>query len=444
MNVTREYYLNKLKSHIHDGFVKIITGIRRCGKSHLLFKQFKEYLIGTGVDECNILEIQLDADDFRPYRNAIALGEYLKSRLPTHRKSWFYVFIDEIQMCRKVLPEGVDLSRYAPEDRDELYVTFYDVLNGLRQRENVDVYVTGSNSKLLSTDIATNFRDRGVQIRIHPFSFGEYWPVSGCAERAQAFDRYLVWGGMPEAVALQDEGERAEYLKRLFTEVYLKDICERHRLKGDYVLGNVIDCLSSAVGSLTNPSRLANAMKTILRIETTDDTVNNYLGYLENAFLFSRVRRFEVKGGRYIESPSKYYAEDVGLRNARLNFRQVEPTHLMENVVYNELVRRGANVDVGVVPVVTRVNGKQEMRQHEIDFIVNTGMQKVYIQSAFSISDGEKFAQETLPLRKSGDFFRKVVVTSGYAEPRAGKDGIVTVGILPFLLDEKVYRSVVS
>lgn len=444
MNVTRDYYLNKLKNHIQDGFVKVITGVRRCGKSHLLFKQFREYLLGTGVDERRIIEIQLDADEFKPYRNAIALGEHLKSLLPKHPKSCFYVFIDEIQMCRKVLPDGIDPSRYAPEDRDELYVTFYDVLNGLRQRENVDVYVTGSNSKLLSTDIATNFRDRGVQIRIHPFSFGEYWPVSGCAERAQAFDRYLVWGGMPEAVALQDEGERAEYLKRLFAEVYLKDIRERHRLKGDYVLGNVIDCLSSAVGSLTNPSRLANTMKTLLRVETTDDTVNSYLGYLEDAFLFSRARRFEVKGGRYIESPSKYYAEDVGLRNARLNFRQVEQTHLMENVIYNELVRRGANVDVGVVPIVARVNGKQEMRQHEIDFVVNTGMQKVYIQSAFGQPEGEKLEQETLPLRKSGDFFRKVIVTSGYAEPRVGKDGIVTVGVLPFLLNEKIYQSIVS
>lgn len=249
---------------------------------------------------------------------------------------------------------------------------------------------------------------------------------------------------MPEAVALQDEGERAEYLKRLFTEVYLKDIRERHRLKGDYVLGNVIDCLSSAVGSLTNPSRLANTMKTLLRVETTDDTVNSYLGYLEDAFLFSRARRFEVKGGRYIESPSKYYAEDVGLRNARLNFRQVEQTHLMENVIYNELVRRGANVDVGVVPIVARVNGKQEMRQHVIDFVVNTGMQKVYIQSAFGQPEGEKLEQETLPLRKSGDFFRKVIVTSGYSEPRVGKDGIVTVGVLPFLLNEKIYQSIVS
>lgn len=439
MIVKRDFYLNKLKNHINDGFVKIITGIRRCGKSHLLFTQFKQYLIDTGVSERRIIEIPLDSDDFKSCRDAIALGEYLKKKLPKKSKNQYFVFIDEIQMCRKVLPEGVDLSRYASEDREEAYVTFYDVLNGLRQMEHVDIYVTGSNSKLLSKDIATNFRDRGVQIEVHPFSFAEYWPISGCSEKAEAFERYMTWGGMPEAVLKTNDVERAEYLKKLFTEVYLKDIRERNRLRDDYVLGAVVDCLSSSVGSLTNPTRLANTLKTKLKIDTTDDTINRYLELLEDAFLFKRVRRFDVKGNRYIDSPSKFYCEDPGLRNARLNFRQTEETHLMENVVYNELIRRGANVDVGVVPIVTKVNGKQEMRQHEIDFIVNLGIDKVYIQSAFKLENAQKREQETLSLRKTKDFFKKIVITSGYGEAKADESGIITVGVLTFLMNEKLF-----
>lgn len=436
MTVIRNFYLDKLKSHINDGFIKVITGIRRCGKSHLLFIQFKEYLLKSGVSEKRIILVPLDSDEFKDYRDAIALGDYLKKRLPKNPKAQYFVFIDEIQMCRKVLPEGVDLSRYAPEDREEAYVTFYDVLNGLRQLKNVDIYVTGSNSKLLSTDIATNFRDRGVQIEVHPFSFAEYWPISGCTEKAEAFERYMTWGGMPEAVFKPNDQERAEYLKKLFSEVYLKDIRERNKLRDDYILGAVIDCLASAIGSLTNPTRLANALKTELKVNTTDDTVNRYLDYLEDAFLFKRVKRYDVKGNRYIDSPSKFYCEDPGLRNARLNFRQTEETHLMENVIFNELVRRGANVDVGVVPIVSIVNGKQEMRQHEIDFIVNLGAHKIYIQSAFRLASHEKREQETLPLRKTKDFFKKIVITFGYGEPRQDENGVVEMGVLPFLLNE--------
>lgn len=435
MIVVRDFYLNKLKSHINDGFVKVITGIRRCGKSHLLFTQFKQYLLSCGVSEKRIIEIPLDSDEFKNYRDAIALGEYLKKKLPKKSQAQYFVFIDEIQMCRKILPEGVDLSRYAPEERDEAYVTFYDVLNGLRHFKNVDVYVTGSNSKLLSKDIFTNFRDRGVQIEVHPFSFAEYWPISGCSEKAEAFERYMTWGGMPEAVLKPNDYERAEYLKRLFNEVYLKDIRERNKLRDDYTLGAIVDCLSSSVGSLTNPTRLANTLKTELKINTTDDTVNRYLEYLEDAFLYKKVKRYDVKGNRYIDSPSKFYCEDPGLRNARLNFRQTEESHLMENIIFNELIRRGANVDVGVIPIVTKVNGKQEMRYHEIDFIVNLGVDKVYIQSAFKLESEEKKAQETLPLRKTKDFFKKIVITSGYGDARIDESGIVTIGILKFLME---------
>jgi len=438
MKVQRKQYLETLRHRMHNGLVKIITGIRRSGKSYLLSVLFKDYLLGEGVEENHIVEVPLDKDEFRDYRDAIALGDYVRSRLVNDGK-WNYVFIDEVQLARKILPKGVDLKRIAPEDRESAYVTFYDTLNGLRQMEHVDVYATGSNSKTLSSDIDTNFADRGTQIRMHPFSFAEYCDATKPEDKLAAFDRYLIWGGMPLAVAEANERLRAEYLRNLYSEVYINDIRKRYRLRGDYVLSRLIDVVSSATGSLTNPHKLVDTLRSTLKVETSDATIANYLGYLEDAFLFSKARRWDVKGKRYFDYPMKYYAEDTGLRNARLGFRDVDPSHAMENVIYNELVRRGCSVDVGVVPVVSvNSDGRQELRYHEIDFVVNRAPGKLYIQSAFSMPTQDKNDQELLPLRRSGDFFRKMVVTSGYSSPRVSDEGIIYVGVIPFLLDATI------
>lgn len=310
-------------------------------------------------------------------------------------------------------------------------------MNGLLRRTNVDVYVTGSNSRLLSSDIATNFRDRGDEVRLHPLSFGEY--VSAVkVEKAQAWERYLLWGGMPGVLAKRSDEERRAYLDQLFKKVYFKDIVERNRLKEGPLLGTLADVLSSAVGSLTNAKKLADTITTERQVKTNQPTVCRYLDLMEDSYLFNRVKRYDVKGRRYLASPEKFYAEDLGLRNVRLNLRQYEETHLMENAIYNELVSRGCSVDVGVVEYVTRVNGKQEKRQAEIDFIVNLGTAKVYVQSAFAIPDAEKRGQETVSLVKSGDFFRKIVVVSGFREPTSDESGIVYVGVIPFLLDPSI------
>lgn len=438
MKVQRKRYLEALQHRMHNGLVKIITGIRRSGKSYLLSVLFKEHLLSEGVEESHIIEVPLDRDEFRAYRDAIALGDYVRSRLVGDGK-WNYVFIDEVQLARKILPDEIDLKRIAPEDRDGAYITFYDTLNGLRQLPNVDVYVTGSNSKTLSSDIDTNFADRGSQIRMHPFSFAEYCEAVQAEDKLAAFDQYLVWGGMPLAVAESDDSLRAEYLKKLYSEVYINDIRKRNRLRDDHVLSCLIDVVSSAIGSLTNPHKLVATLRSALKVESTDATIAKYLGYLEDAFLFSKASRWDVKGKRYFDYPMKYYAEDIGLRNARLNFRDVDLSHTMENVIYNELVRRGCAVDVGVVPIVSvNSDGRQELRYHEIDFVVNRAPGKLYIQSAFAMPTQDKRDQELLPLRRSGDFFRKMVVTAGYSSPRLSEEGIIHVGIIPFLLDASI------
>ena len=438
MKVQRKRYLEALQHRMHNGLVKIITGIRRSGKSYLLSVLFKEHLLSEGVEESHIIEVPLDRDEFRAYRDAIALGDYVRSRLVDDGK-WNYVFIDEVQLARKILPDGIDLKRIAPEDRDGAYITFYDTLNGLRQLPNVDVYVTGSNSKTLSSDIDTNFADRGSQIRMHPFSFAEYCEAVQAEDKLAAFDQYLVWGGMPLAVVESDDSLRAEYLKKLYSEVYINDIRKRNRLRDDHVLSCLIDVVSSAIGSLTNPHKLVDTLRSTLKVESTDATIAKYLRYLEDAFLFSKACRWDVKGKRYFDYPMKYYAEDIGLRNARLNFRDVDLSHTMENVIYNELVRRGCAVDVGVVPIVSvNSDGRQELRYHEIDFVVNRAPGKLYIQSAFAMPTQDKRDQELLPLRRSGDFFRKMVVTAGYSSPRVSEEGIIHVGIIPFLLDASI------
>ncbi|HHW93647.1 MAG TPA: ATP-binding protein [Clostridiaceae bacterium] len=419
---------------MHNGRIKIITGIRRCGKSFLLFRLFKEYLYQQGIDDSQIIEIALDQKQYEAMRNPNTLYQYVVEKIEDLSKQ-FYLFIDEIQLSYKVKRLDVDESQVPEEDRELLYTTFYDILSDLMTRRNLDIYVTGSNSKMLSKDVATNFRDRGIEIRLHPFSFAEFYSVSDM-EKADAWEEYLVYGGMPLAVLEKNPREREAYLSSLFERVYVADIVERYRVTDSYV-NDLIDVLASNVGSLTNPSKLANTLNSVRRAGTTDKTVKKYLDVLEDAFLFTKVRRYDVKGKAYFNSPVKYYAEDVGLRNARLNFRQIEETHLMENILHNELVLRGFAVDVGSVRFTKTVDGRLlPERWHEIDFVVNRGSQKVYIQSAFSIHDAEKHQQEILPLLKSGDSFRKLVVTGGNTKIHTDEKGISYVGIIPFLLEE--------
>ena len=434
--IERESYVEKLMSRRINGFVKVITGVRRCGKSYLLDKLFRQRLLEDGVKGTQIISVDLDDKAYVELRNPLKLDEYVRKKIKRGKQT-YYVFIDEIQQSLKILPPGIDLEQIAPEDRESAYVTFHDVLNGWRKFENVDVYVTGSNSKMLSNDIATNFRDRGQVIHVWPLSFAEYFPVSGLTDKMEAFRRYLTWGGMPAAARMADGEERAAYLKRLYTEVYFKDIIERHSIREDLVLSNLVDILSSDIGSLTNPHRIGDTMNSLWKIHPSDHTLQNYIGYLEDAFLFSHARRFEVKGRRYLDSPMKYYSTDLGLRNARLNFRDTDPSHPMENVIYNELLRRGYSVDVGVVPIVTRdKEGKQVQKQHEIDFVINRGNDKIYIQSAYQLPTKEKELQETASLRGTGDYFKKIVITEGYGEPMADQDGIIRMGIIPFLMNE--------
>ena len=434
MIIEREQYVNELLSKRWNGKVKIITGIRRCGKSFLLSTLYKDYLKAEGVPEDCFVEIALDKKAHVKYRNPNELYDYIVNRTPDALKR-YYVFIDEIQLSFKVKNEDVDERLVPEEDQDMLYTTFYDILNDLMGRSNLDVYVTGSNSKMLSKDIVTNFRDRGSEIKVYPLSFKEYYPISGM-ERADALEEYMTYGGMPLAVLEKDEAEKRKYLKGLHKRVYIKDIVERYKLKDDEVLDALIDALSSAVGSLTNPHNLANAAGSLMKRSTSDHTIKNYLDYLEDAYLFASAKRYDVKGKRYFENTLKYYSMDTGLRNAKLNFRQQEKSHLMENMIFIELLRRGYSVDVGVVEMTLVKDGKKQQSQYEIDFIVNTGREKVYIQSALNVDTEAKRNQETFSMKNSGDFFRKIVILDGNTKAWTDEDGIIYIGVIPFLLEE--------
>ena len=422
MIIEREEYVNQLMAKRWNGKVKIITGIRRSGKSYLLSTLFKNHLIAEGVRKENFVEVALDRKAGIKYRNPNLLYDYIMKRTKdTNRK--YYVLIDEIQLSYKVKNEEVDETLVPEEDRDMLYTTFYDILNDLIARPNLDVYVTGSNSKMLSKDIVTNFRDRGSEIKVYPLSFAEYLSVSGL-EKADALEEYLMYGGMPSAVLEPDEKEKRRYLRGLFSNVYVKDIVERYHLKDENLLNAVIDSLSSSIGSLTNPNKLSNTAGSLLGNKPSHNTIKAYLDYMEDAFLFQSAKRWDVKGRKYFDSIQKYYVMDLGLRNARLNFRQQERSHLMENMIYNELIRRGYSVDVGIVEQVRIVEGQRKFSQHEIDFVVNIGNDKVYIQSALNVDTPEKKAQETFSLRNTGDFFRKVVVLDGSQKPWTDEDGV--------------------
>ncbi len=439
MIIERNDYLNQLLAKRWNGKVKIITGIRRSGKSFLLSNLFRNRLIDERVAADDFINIDLDRVSNIKYRNPNTLYEYIIERTANADRK-FYVLIDEIQLSYKVKNADIDESLVPEEDRDMLYTTFYDILNDLMARPNLDIYVTGSNSKMLSKDIVTNFRDRGSEIKVYPLSFSEYLTVTE-KEKADAFEEYLMYGGMPLAVLESDEKEKRKYLQGLFTNVYLKDIVERYKLKDDTILSPLVDALCSSVGSLTNPTRLSNTAGSASGKAPSHNTVRNYLEYLEDAYLFQCAKRWDVKGRKYFDTIQKYYAMDLGLRNARLNFRQQERSHLMENMLYNELVRRGYSVDVGIVELRQAVDGQRKMSQYEIDFVVNVGNDKVYIQSALNVDTPEKKAQETFSLKNTGDFFRKIVVLDGNSKMWTDEDGVMYIGVIPFLLEDIVFKT---
>lgn len=438
MVIERNEYIEQLLAKRWNGKVKIVTGIRRSGKSFLLSTLFKKRLMEEGVRSEDFIEVALDRKQNIQYRNPNLLYDYIMGRAKDRSRK-YYVFIDEIQLSYKVKNEDVDESLVAEEDKEMLYTTFYDILNDLMACPNLDVYVTGSNSKMLSKDIVTNFRDRGSEIKVYPLSFAEYLSVAGM-EKSDALEMYLMYGGMPLAVLEPAEKEKRKYLQGLFRNVYVKDIVERYHLKDDGLLNVLIDTLSSSIGSLTNPGKLANTAASSMGKSLSRTTVKNYLDYVEDAYLFQSAKRWDVKGRKSFDTIQKYYAVDLGLRNARLNFRQQERSHLMENLIYNELVRRGYSVDVGIVEMERMVEGKRKLSQYEIDFVVNLGNDKVYIQSALNVDTPEKKAQETFSLRNTGDFFRKIVVLDGNRKLWIDEDGVMYVGVIPFLLEDIVAR----
>ena len=426
--IKRDFYLNRLIQAKGDGFVKIVTGLRRCGKSFLLFNLFKSHLLKEGVRRENIVEVALDRKKDARLRNPDAMYEFLKTKT-AKRRGTIYVFLDEIQECKRPRTAG----RESAEAKAEREQEFYDILNEFRDQQNVDLYVTGSNSRLLVTDVATQFRGRGETIQVNPLTFSEYYEAVG-GDKSDAWSDYLLYGGMPELLHLKTDEAKKSYLDSLFKTIYFKDIVERNDLPDELFLSNVNDVLMSSAGSLTNPTKLANHIASATGRKPDPRTVGRYIDLLMDAYLFRKAERYDIKGRSYLESPSKYYPADLGLRNARLNFRQVEPDHLMECAIYAELVARGANVDVGMLEIETRAGGIRERKRLEIDFVVNLRHEKVYIQSAYRLPDDAKREQETRGLRKIGDSFRKLVVVDGIQPFYTDETGISYVGLMEFLL----------
>lgn len=408
--IKRDIYLNRLIERRENGLIKIVTGIRRCGKSYLLFKLYYQYLLDSGINASRIIRIPLDDEEYEELRESRRLSAYIKERL-TDDDMW-YIFLDEIQLCSG----------------------FEAVLNGLNRRENVDIYVTGSNSKFLSSDVLTEFRGRGDEVRVYPLSFSEYLSAYP-GDKYEAWNDYYTYGGLPLILSRNSDELKSKYLIDLCRELYLKDIEERNRLRGEHVMEALVNVLASAVGSLTNPLKLANTFASN-GIPVSDKTFSVYIGYLLDAFFISRAERYDIKGKKYIASPFKYYFTDVGLRNAQHNFRQQEENHIMENIIYNELLVRGFNVDVGVVDYSQRdENGKSIRKRLEVDFICNKGSKRYYIQSAFSIPDEEKMKQEKSSLVRIGDSFKKMIVVKDNIKLWRNEEGIVVMGIMDFLLD---------
>lgn len=438
MTIYRDILLNRLIQAKSHHLIKILTGIRRCGKSFLLFNLFKKHLLETGVPQSHIIEIDLESDQFLFCRDAITLSKEIRARLPSDNTPC-YILIDEIQLASPVLPEGTDLSRLKPEDRNNAYITFYHILNGLLKRENTNTYVTGSNARLLSSEIATEFRGRSEIIEVSPLSFAEYYPqMKDQAEFNEIVESYFLFGGLPECVLLTTENEKKNYLSNLIETIYLKDVAERHNLKNDSLLSALTDTVMSNIGGLVNPTKLSNTINTTLQLKTNHITISKYLNFLEDAFLVRKANRYDIKGNKYLSSPAKYYAMDTGIRNAKISFRQNEMSHIMENVIFNEFVRRGYSVDVGMVTTNPTINGVRTQVTSEIDFVLNKASERIYVQSAFSIPNAEKRNQETYSLLHVRDSFRKVVITgNAFEKPWMDKNGILYMGLKAFLLNPK-------
>lgn len=413
--INRTEYLDKLISKKHNGLIKVVTGVRRCGKSYLLFKLFKKHLMDEGVDSDHIIEIAFDDRRNKKLRDPDECLEYVTSKVNSDDKNIYYILLDEVQFMNE----------------------FEDVLNSFLHMDNVDVYVTGSNSKFLSTDIITEFRGRGDEIRVYPLSFAEFYSAKEYDSWEDAWNQYYTYGGLPYITHLDKAEEKGEYLKKLFTETYLKDIIERNHVINDIQLGELVNIISSSIGSLTNPNKLENTFKSMENVELTAPTIKQYLGYLEDAFLIEKSLRYDIKGKKYINTPYKYYFVDVGLRNARLNFRQQEETHIMENIIFNELKIRGYSVDVGIVEISEKdQRNKYTRKQVEVDFIVNKGNRKYYVQSAFRLPTDDKRQQEERPLISIQDSFKKIIVVKDNIMLKRDENGITTMGLKEFLLDK--------
>ena len=411
MEIKRDSYLEQLKIRKDNGMIKIITGIRRCGKSFLLFVLFKKYLLENGVDNDHIIEIALDGIENEELRDPKKCYQYIKDAMRDEQK--YYLLLDEVQFMPR----------------------FEEVLNSLLRISNIDVYVTGSNSKFLSSDIVTEFRGRGDEIRIYPLSFAEFYAAFD-GDYDDAWEEYMTYGGLPQVAGFRVERQKAEYLKNIFTNVYIRDVVERNRIQNVDEMGTLVDILASAIGAPTNPTKIANTFKSERGINYSNKTISNHIDYLAEAFLISKADRYDIKGRKYVGANLKYYFSDIGLRNARLNFRQQEPTHIMENIVYNELLVRGYNVDVGIVDVFAKNgDGKRVHKQLEVDFVVNQGSQRYYIQVAYDMTSEEKQTQEFNSFRNIPDSFKKIVIVNGTKKPWRNEEGFVIMGMKYFLLN---------
>ena len=411
MEIKRDSYLEQLKIRKDNGMIKIITGIRRCGKSFLLFVLFKKYLLESGVDHDHIIEIALDGIENEELRDPKKCYRYIKDAMKDEQK--YYLLLDKVQFMPR----------------------FEEVLNSLLRIGNIDVYVTGSNSKFLSSDIVTEFRGRGDEIRIYPLSFAEFYAVFD-GDFDDAWEEYMIYGGLPQVVKFSVERQKAEYLKNIFNNVYIKDVVEQNRIQNVDEINTLVDILASVIGAPTNPTKISNTFKSERGINYSNKTISNHIDYLAEAFLISKAERYDIKGRKYVGANRKYYFSDIGLRNARLNFRQQEPTHIMENIVYNELLIRGYNVDVGIVDVFAKSSeGKKVHKQLEVDFVVNQGSQRYYIQVAYDMTSEEKQTQELNSLRNIPDSFKKLVIVNGTKKPWRNEEGFVIMGMKYFLLN---------
>lgn len=411
MEIKRDAYLEQLKIRRDNGMIKIITGIRRCGKSFLLFVLFKKYLLESGIDADHIIEIALDGIESEELRDPKICYQYIKERIKDEGK--YYLLLDEVQFMPR----------------------FEEVLNSMLRIKNIDVYVTGSNSKFLSSDVITEFRGRGDEIRIYPLSFAEFFSAYD-GDYDDAWNEYLIYGGLPQVTQFSLERQKAEYLKNIFANVYIKDVVDRNKLQNVNEIDTLVDVLASAIGAPTNPTKISNTFKSERGITYSNKTISNHIDYLAQSFLISKASRYDIKGRKYVGANLKYYFTDIGLRNARLNFRQQETTHIMENIVYNELLIRGYNVDVGIVEIFGKDGeGKTIRKQLEVDFVVNQGSQRYYIQVAYDMSSEEKQAQEFNSLRNIPDSFKKIVIVNGTKKPWRNDDGFVIMGMKYFLLN---------